>query len=41
MKINKTMAWTVLATLVVLAVINNVSGLSQLKKQISGDTGWF
>lgn len=32
-----TVAWA----LVTLAVINNVSALDPIKKQLNGDTGWF
>ncbi|CAH0542933.1 MULTISPECIES: hypothetical protein [Vibrio] len=40
-KSNKTMLMTVLATLLVIAVINNISTLQSLKEVISGDSGWF
>lgn len=33
--------WTVIAALIVLAIINNVSALEPLKDQISGKSGWF
>ncbi|WP_428750700.1 hypothetical protein [Vibrio cionasavignyae] len=38
---HKTMLMTVVAVLIALAVINNVSALTPLKEQVNGDSGWF
>ncbi|MFA0084441.1 hypothetical protein BCU66_023035 [Vibrio sp. 10N.286.49.B1] len=38
---HKTMLFTVVAVLVALAMINNVSALNPLKEQINGKSGWF
>ncbi|WP_367989836.1 hypothetical protein AB2S62_21750 [Vibrio sp. NTOU-M3] len=38
---HKTMLLTVLATLIIIALINNVSMLEALKEQINGKSGWF
>ncbi|CAH1526266.1 MULTISPECIES: hypothetical protein [Vibrio harveyi group] len=38
---HKSMLWTAVIVLFMLAVINNVGALESLKKQINGDSGWF
>lgn len=38
---HKTLLITVLVTLVVIALINNVSMLNMLKEQINGKSSWF
>ncbi|WP_028025584.1 hypothetical protein [Enterovibrio calviensis] len=40
-KEHKTMLMTVALALIVMAAINNVSALEQVKKQLNGDTSWF
>ncbi|HGS4979232.1 TPA: hypothetical protein ACMDQU_003665 [Vibrio parahaemolyticus] len=44
MKINtgdSVFVWTVIATVILLAVINNIKALEPLKDQVNGKKGWF
>ncbi|MFL7011915.1 MULTISPECIES: hypothetical protein [Enterovibrio] len=38
---HKTLLMTVVLSLVVIAMINNVSAFEQVKKQLNGDSSWF
>lgn len=38
---HKTLLTTVLFTLVIIALINNVAVLKTLKEQLNGKSGWF
>ncbi|EPF2931080.1 hypothetical protein ACVV7M_002574 [Vibrio vulnificus] len=40
-KEHKTMLFTVVVALVIIAIINNVAPLEPLKKQLNGNSGWF
>jgi hypothetical protein len=38
---SKSTMMTVAATLITLAIINNIPALGPVKKVVSGDSGWF